>query len=146
LEDLRSDSVTKPVEFESEEVMFERIVPFREPSPFKFSTPRTGHLAKDAEVKLDISRPQETASATAVTPRLATTSTGSQTVGSGVAVPVALSSMPRPGKAEGLAKKAHEAKLKGYEGDPCRECGQFTLVRNGTCLKCNTCGSTSGCS
>jgi hypothetical protein len=35
---------------------------------------------------------------------------------------------------------------KGYEGDPCRECGQFTMVRNGTCLKCDTCGTTSGCS
>ncbi|HEX5318431.1 MAG TPA: vitamin B12-dependent ribonucleotide reductase, partial [Stellaceae bacterium] len=39
-----------------------------------------------------------------------------------------------------------EAKMKGYEGDSCGECGNFTLVRNGTCLKCNTCGSTSGCS
>ena len=39
-----------------------------------------------------------------------------------------------------------EARLKGYEGDACGECGNFTLVRNGTCLKCNTCGSTSGCS
>ncbi|MBP7003257.1 MAG: vitamin B12-dependent ribonucleotide reductase, partial [Amaricoccus sp.] len=39
-----------------------------------------------------------------------------------------------------------EARLKGYEGDPCGECGNFTLVRNGTCLKCNTCGGTSGCS
>ena len=38
------------------------------------------------------------------------------------------------------------AKMQGYEGDPCNECGNFTLVRNGTCLKCNTCGSTSGCS
>ncbi len=38
------------------------------------------------------------------------------------------------------------ARLKGYEGDPCGECGNFTLVRNGTCLKCLTCGSTSGCS
>ncbi len=38
------------------------------------------------------------------------------------------------------------AKLKGYEGDPCHDCGQFTLVRNGTCLKCQSCGSTSGCS
>ena len=32
------------------------------------------------------------------------------------------------------------------QGDPCGECGNFTLVRNGTCLKCATCGSTSGCS
>jgi ribonucleoside-diphosphate reductase alpha chain len=39
-----------------------------------------------------------------------------------------------------------EAKLRGYEGEDCRECGNFTLVRNGTCLKCDTCGSTSGCS
>ncbi|MHC4492506.1 MAG: LAGLIDADG family homing endonuclease [Planctomycetota bacterium] len=38
------------------------------------------------------------------------------------------------------------ARLMGYEGDPCIECGQFTLVRNGTCLKCMTCGATSGCS
>jgi len=39
-----------------------------------------------------------------------------------------------------------EARIKGYEGDACTECGNFTLVRNGTCLKCDTCGSTSGCS
>jgi ribonucleoside-diphosphate reductase alpha chain len=38
------------------------------------------------------------------------------------------------------------ARMKGYEGDSCAECGNFTLVRNGTCLKCDTCGSTSGCS
>ena len=42
--------------------------------------------------------------------------------------------------------KIREAKVKGYEGDACRECGNFTLVRNGTCMKCVTCGSTSGCS
>ena len=39
-----------------------------------------------------------------------------------------------------------KAKMQGYEGDPCGECGNFTLVRNGTCMKCNTCGGTSGCS
>ena len=39
-----------------------------------------------------------------------------------------------------------EAKIKGYEGEACGECGNFTLVRNGTCMKCNTCGATSGCS
>ena len=43
-------------------------------------------------------------------------------------------------------EKIREARMKGYEGDACGECGNFTLVRNGTCLKCNTCGSTSGCS
>ncbi len=39
-----------------------------------------------------------------------------------------------------------KAKVQGYEGEACGECGNFTLVRNGTCMKCNTCGSTSGCS
>jgi ribonucleoside-diphosphate reductase alpha chain len=39
-----------------------------------------------------------------------------------------------------------EARVKGYEGEACAECGNFTLVRNGTCLKCDTCGATSGCS
>ncbi|MEP3246070.1 MAG: vitamin B12-dependent ribonucleotide reductase [Sneathiella sp.] len=42
--------------------------------------------------------------------------------------------------------KVREARMKGYEGDSCGECGNFTLVRNGTCMKCDTCGSTSGCS
>jgi ribonucleoside-diphosphate reductase alpha chain len=42
--------------------------------------------------------------------------------------------------------KVVEARMKGYEGDACGACGNFTLVRNGTCMKCDTCGSTSGCS
>ncbi|MBN2353158.1 MAG: adenosylcobalamin-dependent ribonucleoside-diphosphate reductase [Spirochaetales bacterium] len=42
--------------------------------------------------------------------------------------------------------QARQARRIGYEGDPCPECGHFTLVRNGTCLKCETCGSTTGCS
>jgi len=41
---------------------------------------------------------------------------------------------------------AVEARMKGYEGEACSECGNFTMVRNGTCLKCDTCGGTSGCS
>ena len=39
-----------------------------------------------------------------------------------------------------------EAEKYGYEGDPCPECGQFTLVSNGRCLKCVSCGATTGCS
>ncbi len=38
------------------------------------------------------------------------------------------------------------ARARGYEGDPCPECQNLTLVRNGTCLKCDTCGATTGCS
>ena len=39
-----------------------------------------------------------------------------------------------------------EAEKFGFEGDPCPECGQFTLVSNGSCLKCVSCGTTTGCS
>ena len=42
--------------------------------------------------------------------------------------------------------EVRSARMKGYEGDPCPICGHLTLVRNGTCLKCETCGSTTGCS
>jgi ribonucleoside-diphosphate reductase alpha chain len=45
-----------------------------------------------------------------------------------------------------LAAKREQARMKGYVGEACGECGNFTLVRNGTCLKCDTCGSTTGCS
>jgi ribonucleoside-diphosphate reductase alpha chain len=44
------------------------------------------------------------------------------------------------------AERRAEAKAKGYEGEMCSDCGNFTMVRNGTCLKCDTCGSTTGCS
>ncbi|MEP4365171.1 MAG: vitamin B12-dependent ribonucleotide reductase [Roseibium sp.] len=44
------------------------------------------------------------------------------------------------------AQQIAQARMKGYEGESCSECGNFTMVRNGTCLKCDTCGGTSGCS
>ncbi len=50
------------------------------------------------------------------------------------------------GSTRTVADKRAEAIMKGYVGDPCGECGNFTLVRNGTCLKCDTCGATTGCS
>ncbi|MCK9279470.1 MAG: vitamin B12-dependent ribonucleotide reductase [Melioribacteraceae bacterium] len=39
-----------------------------------------------------------------------------------------------------------KARERGYTGDICPECQSMTMVRNGTCLKCNTCGATTGCS
>ena len=39
-----------------------------------------------------------------------------------------------------------QARIKGYEGDPCPACGSFTMIRSGTCMKCDTCGATTGCS
>ena len=67
--------------------------------------------------------------------------------------PVAVTVAPAPsagmqqrGLLQPVAEKTREALAKGYSGDACGTCGQFTLVRNGTCLKCDSCGSTSGCS
>jgi ribonucleoside-diphosphate reductase alpha chain len=44
------------------------------------------------------------------------------------------------------ANQIQEARIKGYEGTACPECSSMTLVRNGSCLKCETCGGTTGCS
>ena len=52
-------------------------------------------------------------------------------------------------RSNGLATKedkVRQARQKGYEGDPCPECGALTLVRSGACAKCDSCGATSGCS
>jgi ribonucleoside-diphosphate reductase alpha chain len=53
---------------------------------------------------------------------------------------------PQQSPKQAASEKRAEAKAKGYEGDACGECGNWTLVRNGTCLKCDTCGGTTGCS
>ena len=45
-----------------------------------------------------------------------------------------------------ISSQVQQAIQKGYTGDICTECQSMTMVRNGTCLKCMTCGSTSGCS
>jgi ribonucleoside-diphosphate reductase alpha chain len=64
-----------------------------------------------------------------------------ETVGASAAAVTAVGSV-----ASAVMGRVAEARMKGYEGDPCGDCGNFTLVRNGTCMKCNTCGGTSGCS
>ncbi|MFC3207734.1 vitamin B12-dependent ribonucleotide reductase [Aquamicrobium soli] len=44
------------------------------------------------------------------------------------------------------ADRRAKSLLQGYTGNSCSECQNFTMVRNGTCEKCDTCGATSGCS
>ena len=88
---------------------------------------------------------------------VATSSVGAaQAAGGEVAAAPALTgdgSVEAPSVSAAVARRVddkldqiRQAKLKGYEGDSCDECGNFTLVRNGTCLKCVSCGATSGCS
>ena len=66
-----------------------------------------------------------------------------QGLGSVEALPFA---KPEAKAERSIADRRAEAKMKGYVGEACPECANFTLVRNGTCLKCDTCGSTTGCS
>jgi ribonucleoside-diphosphate reductase alpha chain len=57
--------------------------------------------------------------------------------------------MTAPAMSAAAAKQAERigiARAKGYEGEACPECGHLTMLRNGTCLKCDTCGATTGCS
>jgi ribonucleoside-diphosphate reductase alpha chain len=66
-------------------------------------------------------------------------------------LPVGTATEVATGATAGRAAKktsdmVQQARMQGYEGEACPECQNFTLVRNGTCLKCNTCGGTTGCS
>ena len=65
--------------------------------------------------------------------------------GSEAVAAVEVNTAPAPQQND-AAQQIAQARMKGYEGESCSECGNFTMVRNGTCLKCDTCGSTSGCS
>jgi len=65
--------------------------------------------------------------------------------GTDVAATARVAAAPAP-QVTSDAERIAQARMKGYEGESCAECGNFTMVRNGTCLKCDTCGSTSGCS
>jgi ribonucleoside-diphosphate reductase alpha chain len=69
-----------------------------------------------------------------------------QSVGLDVELQASTALSPTSVRVEERLLQIRTARMKGYEGDSCGECGNFTLVRNGTCLKCDTCGGTSGCS
>ena len=59
-------------------------------------------------------------------------------------VQLTLDAIPPTESAEARAYRlAREA---GFTGDICGDCGSSKMVRNGTCLKCNDCGATTGCS
>jgi ribonucleoside-diphosphate reductase alpha chain len=126
-EDLRGDALHREEgepEFESEEIVEER---FLEPPPAKpksFPAPRTGHLHPITE------------------PANGNGNGNGHGHGNGHAPG---DSPPAIATARVTAEKVRQARLKGYEGDPCLECGQLTLIRSGSCTKCDTCGATSGC-
>jgi ribonucleoside-diphosphate reductase alpha chain len=73
-------------------------------------------------------------------------SAGQSETGKGTAKAAAVTQAQEQSRPAQQSEAIKIARIKGYEGDPCPSCGSFTLVRNGTCMKCDTCGGTTGCS
>ena len=127
-EDLRGDALHGPEDdFESEEVVSTRMIDAIEPAKLSLAPPRSIHVkpanGHDSTL-VKVAAPR----ATATLPAIARQTTVAP---SAIAV---------------KTEKIRIAKQKGYEGDPCSNCGQLTMVRSGACCKCDTCGETSGCS
>jgi ribonucleoside-diphosphate reductase alpha chain len=135
-EDLRADALHREddePEFDSEEVVEER---FYDPKPTQAKPfappPRTGHLKPLSDLNGN-------GHANGTNGNGHHSSPHNPAFKNGVTLaPVAPASTQ--------AEQVRLARLKGYEGDPCTECGALTLVRSGACCKCDSCGATSGCS
>jgi ribonucleoside-diphosphate reductase alpha chain len=141
-EDLAPDSTgtEEVIEYRDEEVISERVVT---PGPLKLTAdiPRSAHLfvGEVAQGKIEVE--DRTGSSSGL-------SSGS---GSPGFTPVAAAGGNGGRAAElqaqaALGEQVRRARMQGYEGDACDACGGFTLVRNGSCMKCMSCGGTSGCS
>jgi len=140
-ESLRGDAIHRDEpDYDSEEVVSERIV---DPKGRRMTVPKSDHVkpgapngptspappAGDGQAKpQNGSSAKPTSGGYAATPAAKPTAATSQAAGTL------------------LADRIKQARAKGYEGDPCSACGQLTMVRSGACLKCDTCGETSGCS
>jgi ribonucleoside-diphosphate reductase alpha chain len=170
------DNMERGVDYREEEVVEERLVEVREteevlehrvvtPGPLKLAVakPSATTLLAEADRRRTIEfedRSQATtpvggpAANAPVAAPAAVTASAAAPMGSGAAEPT-----PEPGNgrkedkrarklkaAADLSAEVSKARAKGYTGDACPNCQSFTIVRNGSCLKCETCGSTSGCS
>lgn len=130
-EDLRNDAVKKQdSEFSEEEVVAIRKVPATTTTTVSTSSSGAGLAEITGTSTSYIPVPSKKKS---VEPNKKMSS-----------VPIAYKSMVK--EFDTAANRLLTARLKGYEGDPCPECGQLTLLRNGSCLKCDSCGTTTGCS
>jgi ribonucleoside-diphosphate reductase alpha chain len=144
-EALRGDAThdeSKDPAFEAEEIVEERIV---EPKPTgrRMAVPRSNHL-KPADGEPEAGVP-ETAGGDGL-PQAKRAKGHSKANGHGKQNGNKSDALRVTSSAATLAERVKIARQKGYEGDPCPECGQLTLVRSGACAKCDTCGATSGCS
>jgi len=136
--DLAPDSTGgEEIEYRDEEVVSERVVT---PGPLKLAAdlPRPAHLFLNEAAQGKIEVEDRTAAATAssgFSPVVARAGDGN----GGVRAAELQAQVA-------LGEQVRRARLQGYEGDACDACGSFTLVRNGSCMKCMSCGGTSGCS
>ena len=136
-ESLRGDMLHKDEpDFEGEEIVAERIVESK--GSRRLAVPKSDHVkpgngnGNSKEGNGNGSKPAPAAKPS----------------NGGYAATAAAKPAPATASAAGtlLADRVKQARMKGYEGDPCSECGQLTLVRSGACAKCDSCGTTSGCS
>ncbi len=137
-DDLRGDAMhdhEDDEEFEDEEIVSERVVDQAKPLPKEFATPKTTHM-----------KPMNGNGHGEGENGHANGNGHPNGNGKHAFDPAVVSRWAGTGVALGVEEKVRQAKLKGYEGDPCSECGQLTLVRSGACCKCDTCGASSGCS
>lgn len=137
-DDLRSDSVTsKPVEDGPAGGPRPSTADYQPLSVMDMEKPVTGEVTSTSSPSADF----VPLGGAKIAPPDSPVPVGSNPVvssGSSGSSPKAVSGQPEDASAI--------ARLKGYEGDACPDCGQFTLVRNGSCLKCVSCGATTGCS
>ncbi|NTV99584.1 MAG: vitamin B12-dependent ribonucleotide reductase, partial [Chlorobiaceae bacterium] len=52
----------------------------------------------------------------------------------------------QPGISAARKSQVYQAKVQGYTGEQCENCGSMRVKQNGTCKVCEDCGMTTGCS
>jgi ribonucleoside-diphosphate reductase alpha chain len=136
-EDLRGDSLHNEKEddpdFEGEELISERELDPKAPLPPALVHPRSANV-----------KPNQSGVAAG---NGELNGNGYHGSGNGAGA-TAVATSPRigyPPVTVSLAERIRIAKEKGYEGDPCTNCGALMLVRSGACMRCDNCGQTSGC-
>jgi ribonucleoside-diphosphate reductase alpha chain len=122
------EGMERGVDYGEEEIVEERVVT---PGPLKLSVtpPSSGMILAASKIEFEDR----------------TASTG-YAVGNGEPASGGRERSEEMKAAAALSAQVQRARMQGYEGDACPNCQSFTMVRNGSCLKCETCGSTSGCS
>jgi ribonucleoside-diphosphate reductase alpha chain len=128
-EDLRGDAMhdnEDGPDYDAEEVVSTRTLDVRAKPPTTIDHPRSSH-AKPGHGSGTVPSP-----------------TGRESGGTAVSPAIAARSSYTP-VAGAMSERIRQARQKGYEGDPCPNCQQLTLVRSGACMRCDTCGQTTGC-